>query len=107
MLFRWGFKNSHVMNANMFKMMSDLLLLILKVGSEKRPLITHIAHVHPDKTEDQIVYIWAGVGHGASPMKRIKELIEENESLRMALKESCNNDANHEKVKKYLKRDEL
>lgn len=43
-------------------MLSDLLALIFKVAQEDRHMMTHIAYVHPEEGEQQIVSIWAGAG---------------------------------------------
>jgi len=45
-------------------------------------MMSHIAYIHPDEGEKQIVSIWAGAGFGADPMKRIEELLRENSMLR-------------------------
>lgn len=79
----WALRNPQTVNASNFKMLSDLLFLILKVSHEDRNMMTHIAFVHPDEGEKQIVSIWAGAGIGADPIKRISELIEENHNLKM------------------------
>lgn len=68
-------------------MLSDLLGLILKVAIEDRHRMTHIAYVHPDEGEKQIVSIWAGAGIGADPVKRIAELLSENSHLKSQLSE--------------------
>ena len=80
------YKNPRVFQQHTFKMLADLLELILKVGQEDRHRMTHIALIHPDDgTEHQIVSIWAGAGAAAEPTKRIKELIEENSRLKALL----------------------
>jgi len=82
----WCLRNPQTVNSGNFKMLSDLLGLILKVSETDRPLMTHIALVHPeDGKEHQIVSIWAGAGMGSSPTKRIAELLEENARLKSAL----------------------
>lgn len=81
----WAFANPLTISAGNFKMLSDLLLLIMKVASEDRPRMTHIAYVHPEEGEKQIVSIWAGAGMGAEPTKRIGELISENAKLKEEL----------------------
>jgi hypothetical protein len=84
-VFFWSLKNPQALNHSNFKMVSDLLGLILKVAKEDKPYITHVAYVHPTEGEQNIVSIWAGAGMGADPMKRIKELLEENNKLKIAL----------------------
>lgn len=78
----WHFKNPQVVQASNFKMLSDLFSLIMKVSTENRHTMTHVAYVHPDEGEKQIVSIWAGAGISAEPTKRIAELIKENERLK-------------------------
>ena len=84
-VFFWSLKNPEALNHRNFKMMGDLLVLILKVANDGKPYITHVAYVHPTEGEQQIVSIWAGAGMGADPMKRIKELLEENNKLKAEL----------------------
>lgn len=84
-LFWWAYKNPVALNESNFKMISDLLGLILKVAKESKHMMTHIAYVHPEEGEKQIVSIWAGAGIGAEPTKRISELLAENEKLRSQL----------------------
>jgi len=81
----WAFCNPQTLAANNFKMLSDLLQLILKVAQEDKHMVTHIAYVHPEEVEQQIVSIWAGAGIGADPIKRIKELLDENAKLKIEL----------------------
>ncbi len=84
----WAFKNPETIKENNFKMLSDLLCLILKVAGENRHYMTHIAFVHPEVEngkEQQIVSIWAGAGVAAEPTKRIAELITENSILKAQL----------------------
>jgi len=83
----WSYKNHEIFRQGNFKMLSDLLGLILKVATENRHMMTHVAFVHPDEGEKQIVSIWAGAGIGAEPTKRIQELITENAMLKMKLSE--------------------
>lgn len=71
----YAFKNPLTLNAGNFKMLTDLYCMILKVATEDKHLMTHIAYVHPDEGEKQIVSIWAGAGIGAEPTKRIAELL--------------------------------
>ena len=84
----WALKNPEIMQESNFKMLSDLLGLIMKVQKENRPIMTHIAFVHPEienGKEQQIVSIWAGAGVGAEPNKRIAELLNENSILKSQL----------------------
>ena len=70
----------------MLKLMSDILTMIFKVASENKPYMSNIAYIDPDKKQQNIVSLWAGAGIGANPIKRIIELREENEFLRLQLK---------------------
>ncbi len=78
----WAFMNPHSLQESNFQMISKLLGIIFKVATENRPMMSHIAYIHPDEGEKQIVSIWAGAGLGADPMKRIEELLRENSMLR-------------------------
>ena len=78
----WAFKNPESLNSSNFKMICDLLCLIMKVAEENRPVMSNVAYVHPVEGEKQIVSIWAGAGLGSSPTKRIAELLSENSELR-------------------------
>lgn len=81
----WAFKNPLTIAPSNFKMLSDLLGLILAVAKEDRHRMTHIAFVHPTEGEQQIVSIWAGAGMDADPTKRIAELLAENSRLKIEL----------------------
>jgi hypothetical protein len=81
----WALKNPDSLKEHNFKMLSDLLGLIMTVASENRHMMTHIAYVHPQEGEKQIVSIWAGAGMGADPTKRIAELLKENSMLKAQL----------------------
>jgi hypothetical protein len=81
----WAFKNPQTISPSNFKMLSDLLGLILAVAKDNRHRITHIAFIHPTEGEQQIVSIWAGAGMDADPTKRISELLKENSLLRLEL----------------------
>lgn len=81
----WALKNPDSLKESNFKMLSDLFGLIMKVATEDRHMMTHIAYVHPDEGEKQIVSIWAGAGMGAEPTKRISELLSENSMLKAQL----------------------
>jgi hypothetical protein len=86
----WAYKNPQTLNQSNFKLLSDLYILIMKVAEEDRHRMTHIAFVHPDEGEKQIVSIWAGAGVGAEPLKRIRELLEENERLKSIISNQIN-----------------
>ena len=88
----WALKNPKVMQASNFKMLSDLLNLIMKVATEDRNMMTHIAYIHPNEGEKQIVTIWAGAGMAAEPTKRISELLSENARLKNELSKLISND---------------
>ena len=64
-------------------MLSDLFKMIMEVSIEDRHMMTHLAYLHPEEGEKQIVSIWAGAGMGANPTKRIAELLSENSKLKM------------------------
>lgn len=81
----WAFKNHNSLEKSNFKMLSDLFGLIMKVATEDRHMMTHIAYVHPYEGEKQIVSIWAGAGMSAEPTKRISELLSENSILKAQL----------------------
>lgn len=83
----WSFNNPEILRQGNFKMLADLFGLILKVATENKHVMAHVACVHPDEGEKQIVSIWAGAGIGAEPTKRIEELIKENAMLKMKLSE--------------------
>lgn len=91
----WAFKNPHSLKESNFKMLSDLFGLIMKVATEDRHMMTHLAYVHPDEGEKQIVSIWAGAGMGADPTKRIAELISENTKLKEQLSKHVAQTINH------------
>ena len=82
------YKNPTLLLANNFKMLADLLGLIMKVAKERSPYMTRMAFIMPDGTEQDIVSIWAGAGAGADPEKRIRELQLEISALKgMLIKE--------------------
>lgn len=80
-----AFKQPQAFNQAMFKMLVNLMDMIFKVAIEDRPRMTHIAYLHPDEGEKQIVSLWAGAGMGADPVTRIKELQDEISRLRLEL----------------------
>lgn len=83
----WVMWHQEVLAENMFKMLNDLLQLLLKVSYEDRHYMTEIIITNPQtKAKQSIVHIWAGAGTNAEPLKRIQELIEENTALKEKLK---------------------
>ena len=83
----WVMWHNEILAGNMFKMLNDLLQLILKVSFEDKHYMTEIVITNPDtKAKQPIVHLWAGAGVNAGPHKRIKELIEENEALKERLR---------------------
>jgi len=83
----WIVRHNELMGENMFRAMSDLLSLLLKVATEDRHYMTEIMITIDADVPQPIVHIWAGAGASAEPHKRIKELLEENEALRMRIRE--------------------
>ena len=82
----WAFRNNQTLTASNFKMLSDLLAIILKTGAEGKHHMTRVALVHPPSdTVNEIVSIWVGSGIGSDPLDRIKELLEENKRLKIEL----------------------
>ena len=76
-------------SGNMFEMLSNLLQLIMKVSIEDKHYMTEIVVTNPQTNAKQpIVRIWAGAGINAEPLKRIKELIEENDLLKEQFKQN-------------------
>jgi hypothetical protein len=90
----WAFKNPDSLKENNFKMLSDLFVLIMKVATEDRHMMAHLAYCLPEEGEKQIVSIWAGAGIGADPTKRIAELLKENSSLKAQLSNYIENKQN-------------
>lgn len=83
----WAYKHNDIFNENMFKMLSDILMLLLKVSTEDKHYMTEIMVTNPQTGIAQpIVKIWAGAGINTEPLKRIQELIEENQALRDSLR---------------------
>jgi hypothetical protein len=83
----WTYKNPEVFGVNVFKMLGDLLNLILKVSTEDRHYMTEIIVTNQRTGVKQpIVHIWAGAGILAEPTKRIQELLEENAMLKERLR---------------------
>ena len=87
----WAFCNPQTLSPKNFEMLSSLLGLILEVADTGRHRMSHIAYIHPEEGEKQIVSMWAGVGVDANPVKRIAELLEENSKLKRLLSEQVGN----------------
>lgn len=100
----WAFKNPNTLQEHNFKMLSSLLELILKVAKEDRHLMTHIAYVHPEEGEKQIVSIWAGAGIAAEPTKRIAELVSEINILKHNLAEKVTTTIDMAQIKEQFAR---
>jgi hypothetical protein len=82
----WAYINHEMININTLKILTDFLVLILKVSTENKHLITHIGCLDPQTDQkQQIVSVWAGAGISANPIQRIEELINENKILRSKL----------------------
>lgn len=92
----WAIKNPMTITVSYFNLLSKLLELILKVATDNKHLMTHIAYIHPAEGEKQIVSIWAGAGIGAEPTKRITELLEENMKLKLELSKHIANNGKGE-----------
>lgn len=74
------------------EMLNHLAELMIKVVDEEQPYMTQIAAVNTEtKKNYDIVSIWAGKGVGADPVKRIRELRDENDLLKRVI-------ANKEKI---------
>lgn len=86
--------NPNPINEQMFKINMKLFEFIITVRKENRPYFTRFGHIHPDDGETPIVTIWAAPGADSSPEKRIKELLEENESLRAQINRQLDNSTN-------------
>lgn len=86
-----AFMNPQVFQMSNFKMICDLFILIFKVSSEHRHMMTRIAYVHPDEGEKAIVSVWCGAGMESDPTKRISELLTENARLKEQLHKHINN----------------
>ena len=83
----WVFRHPDPFAEKMFVMLNDLLQLILKASLEDRHYMTQVIITNPDTRALQpIVYIWAGAGINADPLKRIQELVEENNALKERLR---------------------
>lgn len=88
----WAFMNPDTVTISNFKMLSDLLVMIFKVAEERRHMMTRISCIHPETGKDHdIVTIWAGSGIASDPIKRISELIKENDTLKKNLAEVVKN----------------
>lgn len=99
-----AFKNPKIFDVSNFKMLASLYELILKVATENKPYISHLAmcHVHKDDGNGddryEIASIWAGAGAGAEPLKRIQELAEENAALKMHISQLAKQLDNQPKI---------
>lgn len=83
-----AFKNPLLFDKSNFYAMGKILEIVLKVGAERKPMMVHVAYMHPSLHEESdVVSIWAGAGVGADPVKRIKELVQENDKLKRMLAE--------------------
>ena len=88
----WAFMNPDTANISNFKMLSDLLVMIFKVAEERRHMMTHISCIHPETGKNHdIVTIWVGSGIASDPIKRISELIKENDILKNELSKAVKN----------------
>jgi len=82
----WAFNNNDVLAEKTFKMLGEMLNLIMAVANEHKPYLTHICFIHPELGEQSIVSIWAGAGAGAEPIKRIEQLAKEKAVLEQQIK---------------------
>lgn len=82
-----AFKRPEIMVASHFNIMASIYENILKVQGSKSPLMFQIGFVLPDKEHHAIATVWVGAGADSSPVKRIKDLYEENEELKRRLRE--------------------
>ena len=80
------FKNPYIFNKDVCDMTVKLLEFVTKVAEEESPYMTSFGLINlKTKEKTEIVSLWAGCGIGASPNKRIKELLEENYLLKEKL----------------------
>ncbi len=86
-LFVWGFRYPDLMRESYLKCMSSLFELMMKAATAHRPMMSRLALVHMDE-QHEVLSIWVGVGAAAHPMRRIEELLKENEALRWQLSQS-------------------
>jgi len=77
-----AYKNPDIIRIENLKMADGLYDLIRKVSVENKPYMTHLSYCYPDVKTRSIVSIWAGAGHCAEPVGRIKELVSENQFLK-------------------------
>lgn len=80
----WSYKHPDTLNESIFIMLGQLLEFIFKVSIEQKPYMTSVL-IKCDDEKKEIVSLWAGAGIGAEPIKRIQELKEENELLKLEL----------------------
>ena len=83
----WAFRNPSIIELSNMEMLTKLFELIMQTATSHRHMATHIAYIHPTEGEKEIVSLWAGAGIAADPMKRIKQLLEENAELKALLLE--------------------
>ncbi len=90
-IFVLAFMSDNSFTYKNLKMITSLYEMIFRVAKEYKPLMTHIAYIHPiDGKEESLVSLWAGSGYDASPIKRIDELRKEIEMLRAELEKHNN-----------------
>lgn len=81
------YKQPDAFSESVFIAMSDILTMITKVAVEDVPYLADFNVFLSDKNVKQpVVHIWAGNGIHADPIKRIRELVEENDLLKEQIK---------------------
>jgi hypothetical protein len=91
-----AYKNPNVLTEVNFKMLCSLLKLILEVSESRNHRLSHLCYLHPEEGQKEIVSIWAGAGVGAEPIKRIEELISENQQLKNQLSKLIDSTSPHQ-----------
>jgi hypothetical protein len=88
-LFFYVFKYPELfVNRNLEKL-GSLYAFLFKVAEDEKPYMVQFGYVDfYTKEKYTIVSIWAGIGVGADPLKRIEELVEENEYLKKKISNS-------------------
>ena len=76
------FRKPNVFNVHTMRLLTELYQMIFDVASEGKPRMTRIAIILPENERHDVVSLWAGPGHDASPDKRIRELLAENSALK-------------------------
>lgn len=84
--FFWIIFHNELVGENMFRVLNDILALLLRVATEDRHYMTKMMITIDRDVAQPIVYIWAGAGASADPYKRIQELVEENDALKQQIK---------------------